>query len=398
MKPFFLGESQFLLLDGATGSNLIAAGMPAGVCVEQWVLNNPQVLQTLQQNFLQAGTRVLTVSSFGANPQKLASYGLEEKTKEFNQNLATLTQVVAGTTAFVAGDVSPTGLFLEPMGDATFDDLCKVYDTQISALKEAGVDLLLIETQMTLADARAALLCANRYGLPALVTITLEQGGKTLSGLSLAAAVVVLQAMGAVGVGLNCSCGPISMAKALEEARPYAKVPLIAKPNAGEPGNPLSPADFGKAAAALANSGACILGGCCGTTPDHIAALAKELTHYQPLPPKGDADYLADERRVYEIPQEVISQSFDCDEDLMDNLMDIDEDTNLVVLHLSAPKEAENLTDALPFCKLPLCFVSDDSQALEEAVKRYQGRAMVAGAGVTPTLCQTYGAIVKEMM
>lgn len=396
MSIFPLETNKFLLLDGATGSNLIAAGMPAGICVEQWVLEHPDVLQQLQCRFIEAGTQVLTSSTFGANPQKLASYSLEEKTEELNKNLVALSQEIANG-ALVAGDLSPSGLFLQPMGNATFADLCKVYDTQIASLKEAGVDLIVIETQMTLADARAALLCAKNHGLQAMVTVTLEQGGKTLSGLSLPCAVIILQAMGADAVGLNCSCGPVSMAKPLEEARPYAKVPLIAKPNAGEPGNPLPPEEFGKAAAALANSGALILGGCCGTTPEHIAALAKELNNYSPSAPMGgEKEYLADERRIYEIPQEIISETFACDEDLTDNFMDMDEDTNLVILALNTKEDTQNLTDALPFCRVPVCFASNEESVLEAALQTYQGRAMITGSGATDSLCRKYGAIIKS--
>ncbi len=395
MSGFSLPPQQFLLLDGATGSNLIAAGMPAGICVEQWILEHPEVLTNLQQAFEQAGTQVLTAPTFGASSPKLAAYGLQEKTATFNQQLAALSRGIANK-ALVAGDISPTGMFLQPMGEATFGDLLNAYDSQIAALKEAGVELLLIETQMTLADARAALLCAKKHGLPAMVTITLEQNGKTLSGLSLPCAVVILQAMGAVAVGLNCSCGPLSMREPLEEARPYAKVPLVAKPNAGEPGNPLPPEEFGKAAAMLANSGATVLGGCCGTTPEHIAALAKELAHYTPLPPmnKGE-DYLADERRLFPIGEEMVSETFACDDDLADNFMDIEEDTNLVILTLHSAQDAETLTDALPFCQLPLCFSSENQEALEAALQLYQGRAFITGSGATKALAERYGAIIK---
>ncbi len=395
MKQFSLKHGKFLVLDGATGSNLIAAGMPAGICVEQWILEHPTVLTDLQKSFETAGTMVLTAPTFGASPQKLSAYGLQEQTEEFNKQLAALSRE-ASNKALVAGDISPSGLFLQPMGDATFEQLLEIYDAQVSALKQAGVDLILIETQMTLADARAALLCANKYELPALVTITLEQGGKTLSGLSLSSAVIILQAMGAKGVGLNCSCEPVSMGKALQEARPYAKVPLIAKPNAGEPGNPLPPQEFGKAAASLAHCGATVLGGCCGTTPEHIAALTENLKGYTPLPLENDGkEYLADERRIYEIPRDIVSETFACDEDLMDNLMDVDEDTNLVVISLSSPEDAQNLTDALPFCALPLCFEADTEEALEKALQLYQGRALIRGNGATEPLCRTYGAMIQ---
>lgn len=394
MNELFWDQSKFLLLDGATGSNLIAAGMPSGVSVEQWILEHPEVLQTLQSQFRSAGTMVLTAPTFGANPQKLSSYGLKDQTEELNRSLVALSKGVSQTCP-VAGDLSPTGLFLQPMGTATFEEILAVYDAQVCALKEAGVNLLLIETQMTLADARAALLCAKKYRLPALVTITLEKGGKTLSGLGLPSAVVTLQAMGAAAVGLNCSCGPLSMAPALEEARIYAKVPLIAKPNAGEPGNPLPAEEFGKAAAALANSGAAILGGCCGTTPEHIGALVNHLNPYTLPLPIGEKEYLADERRVYEIPQTPVTETFPCDEELTDNLMELEEETNLVTITLETPEDAQNLPDALPFLKLPLCFSSANEQALEAALQTYQGRAIITGEGATETLVSRYGALIQ---
>lgn len=391
MNPYI--PEEFLLLDGATGSNLIEAGMPAGVCVEQWVLEHGEILQTLQKDFVKAGSRVVLAPTFGANPKKLENYGLNHQTALFNRQLYSLSAEGVGDTAIIAGDVSPSGLFLSPMGEATFDELLALYDSQISALKQAGATLVMIETQMTLADARAALICAKKHDLTAYVTITVEASGRTLSGMSLPAAVVTLQAMGADGVGLNCSCGPLSMTKLLQEAVPYAKVPLIAKPNAGEPGNPLPPTEFGRSAAVLADCGATILGGCCGTTPEHIACLAKELQHKTPVSSVCCREYLSDERQVYELPSDPIIESFPVTEDLMDDLMDVDPDTDLVILTLDQTRDAVNLVDALSVCRLPICFQSDNPEALAEALKVYQGRAAVKGEGITSELLQTFGCL-----
>lgn len=387
-------QDTFMLLDGATGSNLMAAGMPAGSCTEQWVLENPEVLTQLQTAFVNAGSQIVLAPTFGANAAKLASYGLAEQTGALNKALFALSRKAAGSAAVVAGDVSPSGLFLEPFGTASFADICAVYDEQMAALQEAGAQIVMIETQMTLSDARAALLCAKARGLTAFVTITVEAGGRTLSGLSLPSAVVTLQAMGADGIGLNCSCGPKSMVPLLKAAVPYAKVPFIAKPNAGEPGNPLPPAAFAAAVEELVDCGASILGGCCGTTPEHIAALSAIISKKAiPHLPENNTEYLADERAVYACPQPAASETYACGPDLADDLLEADEKTNLLLLTLTAPEDAAWLQDALPLCRLPVCFVSDHTPALEAALQLYQGRAMIAGKGVTNALITKYGAL-----
>ncbi len=386
-----------LLLDGATGSNLMAAGLPAGVCVEQWVLDHPDVLLRLQQDFVAAGARVVLAPTFGANPQKLAAYDLADQTEDFNHRLVALSRRAVGNAAWVAGDLSPSGLFLPPMGTASFADLCAVYDRQLAALQTAGVDLVVIETQMTLADARAALLCAKARGMTALVTITVEAGGRTLTGLSLPAAVVTLQAMGADGVGLNCSCGPAAMAALLQEATAYAAVPLIAKPNAGEADDPLPPEAFATQAAALADAGACLIGGCCGTTPAHLACLSRALAdHAPPTMPQAAQNRLADERDVYDLPTAGKEETFAASPDLMDDMMDADDEAELAVITLQTPADAAFLADALPLCRKPVCFAANDTAALEAALQAYQGRALVAGAGVTADLLTRYGALRRD--
>ena len=136
-----------LLLDGAAGTNLIAADMPQGVCVEDWVKENPQVMQRIQAAFLEAGADVLYAPTFGANREKLSHYLLEDQTQQINKALVSMTKETAESEALVAGDMSPTGLFVEPFGEASFKQLVKVYEEQAACLKKAGADLLVIETR-----------------------------------------------------------------------------------------------------------------------------------------------------------------------------------------------------------------------------------------------------------
>ncbi len=388
-------QSAFLLLDGATGSNLIEAGLPPDCCPEVWTLDHPEALLALQRGYKAAGAQVVLAPTFGANPHKLAPYGLTEETERLNRELVALSRSAVGEGVAVAGDLSPSGLFLQPFGEATFDDLTKLYDRQLAALQAAGVTLAVIETQMTLADARAALLCAKRRGMTAFVTITVEPSGRTLTGLSLPSAVVTLQAMGAAAVGLNCSFGPAGMAPLLSAAAPYAKVPLVAKPNAGEAGAPLPPQQFAKLSAALAAAGAAVLGGCCGTTPAHIAALSARLAGQTPPAPAADEkeEFLADEKAVYPCPASPMSETLACGPDLPDDLAELSPETDLVTLTLETPAEADYLPEALPLCRGPVCFSSPSPAALEAALRAYQGRALVTGDGVTDRLIAEYGAL-----
>ena len=240
-----------LILDGATGTNLIAAGMPSGVCVEQWILEHPEKLLALQRAFLEAGSNAVMAPTFGANREKLAAYGLQDQVEEINLKLVALSKEAAEPFhALVGGDVSPAGVMIEPYGDLTFDELYDIYLEQIRALKKAGVDFIALETQMSLADLRAGVLAAKEAGLPVFATITVEDNGRTIMGTKFLPVLITLQALGAAAVGLNCSTGPEVMEELLEGAVSHAQVPLIAKPNAGKPSQedpavyPLSPAEF----------------------------------------------------------------------------------------------------------------------------------------------------------
>ena len=287
-----LWEGGIVLLDGATGTNLQAAGMPSGVCVEQWILENPAPLLDLQRAFVDAGTQILCAPTFTANRVKLADHGLDKDLKRINTELVALSREAAGGKALVAADMTMTGKQLFPLGPLGLEDAVDVYREQAEVLCEAGADLLFIETMISLAETRAAVIgIPEACDLPVMASMTFEENGSTVFGTSAEAAVAVLQDLGADAVGMNCSTGPEGMLPTLERMAKFAAVPLVAKPNAGLPeivdGAAVyrtTPEEFATAGAALARAGARFVGGCCGTTPDHIRALALAVRDVSPQP------------------------------------------------------------------------------------------------------------------
>ena len=198
-----------LLLDGATGTNLLERGMPSNVCVEEWICQNPSILLQLQEEYIDAGAQGIYAPTFGANRACLARYGLEDKVEELNRKLVALSkQVAKPKNILVGGSLCPTGLFVPPHGEIDFDDIYEIYREQIRVLYEAEVDFFIIETQTSLADMRAAVLAARSTNLPVFVTITVDKNGKTATGGTLLPAVITLQSMGVDAIGLNCSFDP----------------------------------------------------------------------------------------------------------------------------------------------------------------------------------------------
>ncbi len=271
-----------VILDGATGTNLQKAGMPVGVCPEQWILEHPDVLLGLQEEYVAAGTQILFAPTFTASRIKLAEYGLADGLMSMNRELVALSKTAAAGRAYVAGDLTMTGKQLYPIGDLMFEELVEVYREQARAICEAGADLFVVETMMSLQECRAAVIAIREVcELPVMVSLTYQENGRTLYGTEPATAVVTLQSLGADAVGLNCSTGPEAMLPLVAQMAEYATVPILAKPNAGLPelkdGATVyrtSPKEFAAAGKELVETGASIIGGCCGTTPEHIRALA----------------------------------------------------------------------------------------------------------------------------
>ena len=278
---------QYIYLDGATGSNLVKAGMPSGVCPESWILENRDVLVDLQRQYVQAGTDILYAPTFTANRVKLAEYGIADRQSSMIRELVALSKEAASTAedrrVLVAGDLTMTGEQLKPMGNMELEELIDIYKEQIRELEAAGADLLVVETMMSLGEARAALIAAKEVcELPVMVTMTFEPDGRTLYGTDAKSAAIVLESLGACAVGVNCSTGPAAMRKIIEDMAGVTKdIPIIAKPNAGLPfldeeGHTcynMTAAEFVEEMKQLTAAGATILGGCCGTTPEFIRGL-----------------------------------------------------------------------------------------------------------------------------
>ena len=272
-----------VLLDGGTGTSLFSSGMPMGVCTEGWVLDHPNVVKNLQKAYVEAGSQIIYAPTFGANRHNLAWYGLDSNLSELIARLVAISKEAASGKAYVAGDMSMTGLTLEDLGgEASFDQIFDLYHEQAQALDDAGVDLFVVETMLSLEETEAALDAIRSVSdKPVMCTLSYDADGTTMYGTRCGEAVETLQALGASAVGLNCSVGPDQLEAVVAAMKSAAEIPIIAKPNAGLPliddaGNavyPMGPMEFAENMKKLVAAGASVIGGCCGTTPEYIRKL-----------------------------------------------------------------------------------------------------------------------------
>ena len=225
-----------LILDGATGSNLMKAGMPKGICTEQWVAEHPDAIIELQKAYAEAGSDIVYAPTFMANPLSLAAHGLAAETERLNHTLVGLSRKAVGDQVLVAGDLTTTGKLMEPLGPMKYEDLYESYKKQISCLADAGVDLLVAETMLASNETLVLLDAAQSVcDLPVFCTLTMEADGSLFFGGNIFDAVEELEAMGAFAVGCNCSTGPDQLESVIAGIRKRVSIPVIAKPNAGMP-------------------------------------------------------------------------------------------------------------------------------------------------------------------
>lgn len=412
-------SSQYLYLDGATGSNLVRAGMPSGVCPEQWILEHSNVMLALQKEYVEAGTDILYAPTFTANRIKLAEYGLKEQLEQMIGDLVAISREAAASVkdrkVYVAGDLTMTGEQLRPMGNMDLETLIDIYKEQIQALEKAGVDLLVVETMMSLAEARAALIAAKETcDLPVIVTMTFEEDGRTLYGTDAMTAAVVLESLGACAVGVNCSAGPARMCKIVEEmTAATTSVPIIAKPNAGLPfldeqGRTcysMSADEFVREMSQLADAGATILGGCCGTTPEFIRGLKENFGRQITVRSKRrnpDIRVLASERKTLSFGLDgrfiIVGERINptgkkqlqaqLKEGVMDKVLQFAEEQEQcgaqvldINMGMSGIDEKEMMLRAVEevsgVTSLPLSLDSSHVEVLEAALRHYPGRALI---------------------
>lgn len=431
---------KYLYLDGATGSNLVKAGMPSGVCPEQWILEHPDVLLGLQKSYVDAGTDILYAPTFSANRIKLSEYGLDGRLNSMIKELTAISREAAGSgdhTVYVAGDLTMTGEQLPPMGNLKLEELIDIYKEQITALCEAGVDLLVVETMMSLAEARAALIAAKEVcSLPVMVTMTFEADGRTLYGTDARTAAIVLESLGAAAIGVNCSAGPAGMRRIIEDMAAHtAGIPLIAKPNAGLPyldeeGHTcynMDAEEFAEEMEELVEAGASVLGGCCGTTPEFIRRLCAvfgkgPLSGMENVPRrKPGLRYLTSERQTVEFGPDgrflIVGERINptgkkllqaqLREGRFDRVLQLAEEQERcgarildVNMGMGGIDEKAMMLRALEelggVTSLPLSLDSSHVEVLEAALRHYPGRALVNSVSLEKEKFEKLLPIVKK--
>jgi 5-methyltetrahydrofolate--homocysteine methyltransferase len=284
-----LGEAGAILADGAMGTMLFQRGLRAGDCPERWSLEEPGILEEISAAYLAAGAEILETNTFGASPMKLAPYHLQDRTEEVNARAVACARKAARDRAYVAASVGPSGRILEPYGDASRDEVAGSYRRQMKVLISEGVDLICIETMTDLAEAVLAVEAARSVSttLPVCATLTFDptpRGFFTLMGASIEQAARQLEAAGADVLGSNCGNGIRDMAAIAEEFLKATTLPVLIQSNAGLPemkeGAPVfpeSPESLARESRRMLTAGVKIIGGCCGTTPLHVAALREVL-------------------------------------------------------------------------------------------------------------------------
>ena len=274
-----------VLLDGATGSNLQKMGMPRGCCTEEWILANPDALVSLQREYVKAGSNILYAPTFQAQPIALDRVNLAKQAEVINAHLVALSKSVS-PDVLVAGNLTTLAAFCDSYDANNFDLLVENYRVQIGGLLEGGADFLAAETLMYPQEAEAIFTAAELEGAQAMLfTFTMQSDGSLFSGREVGPVLKELEDAGACAVGFNCVAADNLTAGLVSKLRRYAKGPLVCKPNAGNPvigqdgipNYPMQPQEFAGVVADCAAMGANILGGCCGTTPAHIAAVKDRL-------------------------------------------------------------------------------------------------------------------------
>jgi len=281
-----LAQGKLLIADGATGTMLMAAGLPAGAAPELWNAERPEQVLKLYQAYLDAGSQIILTNTFGGSRIKLAKTGLAERTHELNLAAARLARQAAGEAAYVAGDIGPTGELMAPMGTLTYEQALEAFSEQARALAEGSVEAIWIETMSDLAEARAAVTAARQEtNLPVICSLSFGRKARTIMGVTPSQAALELWPLGLTAIGANCGEGLEMIPEVLAQMRQaLPEATLIAKPNAGLPKlvdgktvYDLEPAQFASRMSGFVEQGAQIIGSCCGSSPAYISALVKQL-------------------------------------------------------------------------------------------------------------------------
>jgi 5-methyltetrahydrofolate--homocysteine methyltransferase len=420
------------LADGAMGTMLQTMGLKPGESPDSWAIRNPEAILTVHRSYVEAGAEMLTSCTFGANRIKLSHYGLEKEVFALNAAAVKIARKAGGDRARVGGNLGPTGKLIRPLGELSFDAVFDVYAEQVTALTEAGVDYFIIQTMIDIQEMRAALLAAKQYGrAPVICQMTFEASGRTVTGTDPATAAVTLESLGADMIGANCSLGPDQLLPVIEKMVAATSLPVTLRPNAGMPvlqdGRtifPLSPEQFAAWVPRIVEAGVTAIGGCCGTTPAHIAAVRDALRGMTPAvidSPLRDAHCLTSRSStVYfgtGFPIRIIGERINptgrkamAAELREGNLTTVKRDAlaqqeagaaildvNAGVPGIDQPALMVRLVEELSqLVTLPLSIDTTDADTLEAGLRIYPGRALVNSVSAEPERLEKFLPIAKK--
>ena len=426
-----------LILDGSMGTLLQAQGLPTGELPEEWNITHPEVICAIHRRYFDAGSHVVNTNTFGANSLKFSPEALEEIVAAAIANARRAAEESTGIQEkWVALDLGPTGRMLSPLGDLDFEAAVSVFAETVKLGVKYGADLIFIETMNDCYETKAALLAAKENSvLPVFVSNAYGRDGKLMTGASPAAMVAMLEGMGADAIGMNCSFGPAALAPVAEEYLRYASVPVILKPNAGLPyiqeGRTLydvSAEDFVAQLSPLLEQGVGIVGGCCGTTPQYIARLAQaaKAIPFVPVSPKkftcvssytkavffGDKPVLIGER-INPTGKKRFKEALrakNMDYILQEGIAQQEKGVHILDVNVGLPEIDEEamlkaaVCELQAVCDLPLQIDTADGAAMETALRRYNGKAMLNSvngkaesmATVFP-LAKKYGGVIVAL-
>ncbi|WP_457678887.1 homocysteine S-methyltransferase family protein [Thermovibrio sp.] len=407
----FLKEEKVWVLDGAMGTMLMEKGLDVNYAPELLNLKHPEVLKEIHREYVEAGADVIETNTFGSNRIKLSHYGLEDKVRELTAAGVKLAKEASDGKALVALSVGPTGVFVEPVGDYTFDEIKEVFKEQIEAGAEAGADLILIETMSDLKEAKAAVVAAQEVcQLPVMVSMTYQEDGRTLLGTPPEVSAAVFEGFKVAAVGANCSLGPESFVELVKKMAETTHTPIVVYANAGLPvlkdGKtiyPEPPETFKKYAVEFVKAGANVIGGCCGTTPEHIRAIKEAVKDLKPVKRrvKSGLKVASRTKLVYigpDYPTRIIGERINPTgkKRLQEALREgdfslvkeearkqVEEGAELLDVNVGVPgiDEAKALKEAvktvMESVEAPIVIDSKDPKAVEEALKMVAGRPIV---------------------
>lgn len=433
-----MSMGQILIFDGAMGTMLQQRGLAPGQSPEELNLTMPDVVESVHRDYLQAGADIVITNTFGGSRLKLQEYHLEEQATEINRRAVEIARTACAKAGHgqVAASLGPTGHFVSPVGDTSFDEMYEIYREQAEAIASAQPDYFLLETFSDLGEMRAALLAcldAGEREIPVVCSMTYTNG-RTLTGVSPAVAAVTLEAMGAAVIGCNCSGGPDELQQVVAELAQYTELPLVVQPNAGLPllvegkvQYPLKAEEFAEAMQQFLPYEVAFMGGCCGTTPQHIACLKAAVQNHmlqsrkvEPLGRLSCREFIVEiggntlpkmiGERINPTARKKLAQGLrDGDLAMIEKEAEQQAEAGAHVLDVNVGThgidEAQVMADVLTLLQqstsIPLCLDSTNPKVLEQGLKQYQGKALInsvngeqASLGNILPLAKRYGAAV----